>query len=84
MREFFGDWANTWEKWELEPQELREVGDRVLALTRVSAKGRGSGVEFDQPIAQLFEFRGDKVCRGETFLDQAEAVAAAERGKEPA
>jgi ketosteroid isomerase-like protein len=79
MREFLRDWASTWEKWDLEAEELRDLGDQVLALTRVHAKGRGSGLEFDQPIAQLFEFRGNRVCRGETFLDQDEAAATAER-----
>jgi hypothetical protein len=57
----------------------------VLALTRVDAKGIGSGVEFNQPIAQLFELRDGLVARGQTFLDQSEAIAAAEeRSKEKA
>jgi ketosteroid isomerase-like protein len=57
----------------------------VLALTRVDARGSGSGVEFNQPIAQLFELRDGLVARGQTFLDQGEAIAAAEeRSKEKA
>jgi ketosteroid isomerase-like protein len=78
FREFMSDWGNTWESWNLEPEEMREIGDQVLVLTRVRAKGRGSGVEFNQSLAHLFEFRGDLVCRGETFLDRDKALAVAE------
>jgi ketosteroid isomerase-like protein len=78
FREFLSDWASTWESWDLEPEEMRELGDQVLVFTRVRAKGRGSGVEFDQSLGHLFEFRGDLVCRGETFLDRDKALEVAE------
>ena len=84
FRRFFEDWEKTWEKWDLEVQELRPVGNQVVALTRVNAKGLGSGLELNQPIAQLFELRDGLVCRGETFLDQNEAIAAAEQRAEKA
>jgi uncharacterized protein len=78
FREFLTDWGSTWESWNLEPEEMREIGNQVLVLTRVRARGRGSGVEFDQSLGHLFEFRGDLICRGETFLDRDKALAVAE------
>ena len=84
FREFLGDWTSTWETWNLEAEEIRDFGDQVLVLTRVRAKGRGSGLELDQPLAHLFEFRAGLVCRAETFLDRDEAAAAAEGRKEHA
>jgi ketosteroid isomerase-like protein len=84
FREFLSDWTSTWESWNLEAEEIRDFGDQVLVLTRVRAKGRGSGLELDQPLAHLFEFRGDLVCRAETFLDRDEAVVTAEGRKEHA
>jgi ketosteroid isomerase-like protein len=78
FREFLSDWESTWESWDLEPEEMRELGDQVLVLTRVRAKGRGSGVEFDQLLGHLFEFRGELICRGETFLDRDKALEVAE------
>jgi ketosteroid isomerase-like protein len=85
FRKFFDEWKTTWENWDLDVQELRPVGHQVIAFTQVHAKGQGSGVELDQPIAQLFELRDGKVCRGQTFLDQQEAAAVAEeRSKEKA
>ena len=76
--------ARNVQTWNLEAEEIRDFGDQVLVLTRVRAKGRGSGLELDQPLAHLFEFRAGLVCRAETFLDRDEAAAAAERRKEHA
>jgi len=81
-REFFEGWMSTWDTWNLQVEDFREYGDQVLALTQVNAKGHGSGVEFDQAMGHLFEFRGDEVCRGESFLERDMAVEAAERRSE--
>lgn len=78
FRRFIEGWMATWESWNLEVEELREYGDQLLAFTRVRAKGRGSGVELDQPMAHLFAFRGDLLRRGDSFFDRDEAVAIAE------
>jgi uncharacterized protein len=79
FREFLADWTSTWESWELEAEELRDLGDQVLVLTQVRAKGRGSGLELDQPFAHLFELRDGLVCRGQTFFDRGEALALAKQ-----
>jgi ketosteroid isomerase-like protein len=82
LRRFLEDWENTWETFEVHPQEFRDLGNQVLALTRVHAKGRGSGVELDQPIAQIFDFRDGLIARGQTFLDHQEAIGVAEASLE--
>jgi ketosteroid isomerase-like protein len=84
FREFVEGWTNTWETWNLEVEEFREIGDQLLALTHVTAKGRGSGIEFDQAMAHLFEFDGDLICRAQSFLQRDAAVSFAERRAETA
>jgi ketosteroid isomerase-like protein len=79
FRKFIGDWQATWESWELDAEEFHEIGQQVLVLTRVRAKGRGSGLEINQSLAHLFEFRGEEICRAQTFLDRDEALAFAEQ-----
>ena len=77
LREFFAEWDSTWALWEVEPAEVKELGDHVLVLGHVRAEGRGSGLELDQPVAYLFEFRDGLLAYGATFFDHAEAQAAA-------
>jgi uncharacterized protein len=77
FREFFDALAETWETFRLEVDEFREVGDRVIGIGRLTAKGRGSELELDQPIYSVLWFRDGKVARMQSFLDREAAEAAA-------
>jgi ketosteroid isomerase-like protein len=77
FRRFFADLNETWETFEIVPEEFREVGEAVVSICHVHAKGRGSGLELDQPIAMVTWFKGDKFARARSFLDHDEAIAAA-------
>ena len=69
---------NQFEEWHSFIDELRDAPeDRLLALGAVHLRGRGSGVEFDQPMAWLATFAGDKVIELRTIPDHAEALEAA-------
>ena len=48
----------------------------VVALGNVHFRGRGSGVESDQPVAWVVQFRGEKLVRLQTYYDHQEALAA--------
>lgn len=74
---FVEQWNEVWPTWDVEIEEIREVGDRVVVLGHVHARGRGSGLELESPVAYLFEFRDDLLARGTSFLDHGEALAAA-------
>ena len=79
VRAFFERLSETWETFQVEPDEFREVGDRVLILGHVRAKGRGSGLELDQPMLSVIWFRDGKIGRIQSFLDEDAAREAAER-----
>jgi ketosteroid isomerase-like protein len=84
FREFFESWMATWETWNLHIEGFQEYGDnRILAFTRVHAKGRSSGVELDQEMGHLWELRDGLVHRGWSFLSREDAMASAERVAEP-
>jgi ketosteroid isomerase-like protein len=65
----------TWELFEFEEQEVHEVGDSVVWLGHVRARGGASQVELRQPIANVLTFTGDKVARIQGFLTWEEALA---------
>ncbi len=68
--ESFEDLRNEW-------TEFRDLGDRVLSIGRVKARGRGSGMELDSPIGFVFTVRRGMVTRAEGFLSRAETLEAA-------
>lgn len=77
VRSFFAGLEETWETFRIEMDEFREIGDRVMAIGRLTAKGRGSELELDQPMYAVVTFREGKIARMESFLDRDAAEAAA-------
>src|SRR5262245_17092140 len=67
MAEGVRDFLSAWEGWHSEPEEYRELdGERVLALTRGSGRGRTSGLELEQlraTTANVFHVRDGRVTR---------------------
>src|SRR5215207_6966667 len=61
----------------LEVSEMRDLGDRVLAMGRLRAHGTESGVEIESPWAYLVEYRSGKAIWVRAFLDPNEALEAA-------
>ncbi len=50
----------------------------MLTIGRLTAKGRGSELELDHPFYSVLWFRGDRVVRMQSFLDESAARAAIE------
>ena len=61
LRRSFGDIADSWEVFEVRWPDVRDLGDRVLALGTFRTIGRGSGVEQEIPAAFLMTYR-DGLC----------------------
>ena len=57
--------------------EIRDLGDRVLAVGSTRARGKVSGAEIESPIAYLVESKDGKAIRVRTYLDPEAAFEAA-------
>ena len=60
-----------------DPEELLDLGDRVLVTSHLSGHGTGSGVAISQRLYQLFTLRQGLVIRQDDFQDRAEALQVA-------
>jgi ketosteroid isomerase-like protein len=78
MVRFLEEMDESWETFRIEPEEFKLVGDVVLGRGRVLARGRGSGLELDQPLGSVIRFEGSKIARLQSYLDPGEALVAAE------
>ena len=66
--------------WELRLDELRSVSaDRWVGFGSVHLRGKGSGIEFDQPVGWVFDFEGEKVARMQNLPSHAAAEEAARK-----
>ena len=69
VRRWFREIEEQFDEWIVTADEWYDAGDRVAAVGRVRLRGRGSGVAFEEPVGWLFEIRGGKLARLQTFLD---------------
>jgi ketosteroid isomerase-like protein len=77
LRRFLEDQNEAFEDLRVEAEELKDHGDKVLALIRVRGRGRASGVEIDIRAANLWTFRGGRLIRGQVFPEREKALEAA-------
>lgn len=73
------DWEASWASWRWEPEEFIDVGDRVVAVLRVYARGRGSGVDVERLDGAVRTLRDGKVIRLDYYGSKAEAFDAVGR-----
>src|ERR671911_513583 len=60
-----------------EPAELLEIldaGPRVVAVYRIHARGRSSGVPVERNAVHVYSFRGARIERVEIFGSRSEAL----------
>jgi len=61
----------------LELPEIRDLGDRLVAIGSLHARGKASGAETESPFGCVVEWKKGKATRLVSFLSQAEALEAA-------
>ena len=76
-REMWRKWTEAFEDVRLEPEEVLDLGDRLLATVQVRAHGSGSGVPLNTTDFKLFKLRRGLVVWQQDFGDHAEALEAA-------
>jgi ketosteroid isomerase-like protein len=77
IRQFIRDVDEALSQLQVEPLEIRDLGEQIVASGRLRARGRASGAEIESPISWLVEFKDGRVIRMRDYLDFAEALEAA-------
>jgi ketosteroid isomerase-like protein len=77
VMEFFREWVEPWDDFDIE-WDLQEAGpDAALAIIDMRGRGRVSGVPAEMRFYQLWTFRDGRAVRMEMFNDLDEARRAA-------
>jgi ketosteroid isomerase-like protein len=77
IRRFWQAFLEAWDEWATEIQETIEVDpETVICVTRVRARGKGSGVLIDAHGAGVWSVRNGKVTRAKLFQSKADALEA--------
>lgn len=76
-REFMLDWLESWEEYTVEVDEIVENGDRVFVHLIQTGRGKGSGIEFSEPINNVVTFRDSKIVKFEVYVERSDAERSA-------
>ncbi|OLE35794.1 MAG: hypothetical protein AUG48_09670 [Actinobacteria bacterium 13_1_20CM_3_68_9] len=77
IRAWFRDIDSMFTQMRADVREVRDLGDRVLGLGTIQARGRESGAEVSSPIGWLIEAPEGELRRGWAYASHEEALAAA-------
>ena len=77
LRRYFADNAESFERFQIDVDELRDLGDRLFVSGKITICGRGGHVETTIPTAGVAEFADGKLTRWEDHRERDAALAAA-------
>ena len=76
-RWLYEDWASAWAAFSAELQEVIDIDEEhVIAVFRVKATGRGSGVEIERQDAVLYMVRDRQIVRVDYYNSKQQALDA--------
>jgi ketosteroid isomerase-like protein len=76
MRAWWKETLEVFSDFQVDLDEVRDLGDVVFVHGRVHGHGAGSGAAFERPLWGLMEFRDGKQVRYRTFENKTEALEA--------
>ena len=77
VRGWFADLVEHFDAWRIDCSDIRDLGDRVLALGTIHTTGKGSRVETGLSMAIVAEFRDGLVIDYVDYGDRTLALEAA-------
>jgi len=77
VREMLRDLNEAFGEIHIEISEVRDLGDRLVAIGHIRTLGKASGAETETPLALVTEIKNGKTISIRGYLDHAEALEAA-------
>jgi ketosteroid isomerase-like protein len=76
VREMLRDLNEAFGEIHIEISEIRDLGDRLVAIGHIRTLGKASGAETETPLALVTEIKNGKTISIRGYLDHAEALEA--------
>jgi ketosteroid isomerase-like protein len=76
LRRWMDAWGDTMDEVRFEVEEMVDAGDCVIALTRLVARSRTTGIELAQPVAMVWTLRDGLAVRLDSYGTREEALQA--------
>src|SRR5436305_15342537 len=77
VRRWWDAWEGTIDALRFELDEAIDAGDRVVAVTRMVARSRTTGIEFEQAVTMVWTIRDGRAARLDAYPTREEGLRAA-------
>jgi ketosteroid isomerase-like protein len=77
VRDWLRDQEEAFAESHIDYSEIRDLGDRLVAIGRLRTRGKESGAETESPVAWVVQFKNGKVIHASAYLDPKDALEAA-------
>jgi len=74
IRRWMDAWGDTMDEIRFEVDEFVDAGDRVVAVTRLVARSRTTGLEFEQGVTMVWTLRDGLAVRLDPYATREEAL----------
>ena len=75
---FFAEWLDMWDDYDNDAEFVEVTPDVVLVLNEFRGRAKGSGIELESQLGQVWEFENGRVVRQTMYRTHEEALRAAE------
>jgi len=69
-------WVETYDEIQVDLERIVGSGARLVSIHRFRATAQHTGIEFEEPLAIVWNFRDGKVIRFRSYRDPAQALEA--------
>jgi ketosteroid isomerase-like protein len=76
LADAFAHFADAWDTYTVELEQLTEAGNQVVAIARYYAIGKQSGIPVETTVAHVYAFENGRIVRWEMFNTRDEALKA--------
>jgi uncharacterized protein len=72
---FFRSWIDSFDEFRVEPEQVVERGNDLVAVVRQSGRGRASGVEIEIRLAHVWTIQNGRAARWESVPNAEDALS---------
>jgi ketosteroid isomerase-like protein len=76
IRAFLEHFLDSWDRFEQQIEDVREEEECVLLFIRLTARGKGSGIDVESRYAHLWMMQEGRGVRVDAYYDRESALAA--------
>lgn len=81
--EWLENWDAAWSDFSMQPEEFLDADDQVVAVFRMTATGRGSGVQVERQDAMVATVSDGKIVRLDYYNSREQALATVAQRSKP-